>query len=142
MKKKINKHFENHCIPLDPLGALVSCTFQLLCLFGWRVSSLSCHSFSRSVKPFQEHCCKCCLVTLTTTFINCFEIDFREEIARQQNIMRERKLQAEGKTDQARSDLARLAIIRKQREEAARKREEEKKGTILLSLNSESLVFV
>lgn len=66
-------------------------------------------------------------------------MDFREEIARQQNIMRERKLQAEGKTDQARSDLARLAIIRKQREEASRKREEEKKGTILLSLNSESL---
>lgn len=54
--------------------------------------------------------------------------------------MRERKLQAEGKTDQARSDLARLAIIRKQREEAARKRDEEKKGTILLSLNSESLL--
>ncbi|KAM7448467.1 heat- and acid-stable phosphoprotein [Porites harrisoni] len=52
----------------------------------------------------------------------------REEIARQQNIMRERKLQAEGKTDQARSDLARLAIIRKQREDAARKREEEKKA--------------
>lgn len=56
--------------------------------------------------------------------------------------MRERKLQAEGKTDQARSDLARLAIIRKQREEAARKREEEKKGTMLLSLNSESLLKI
>lgn len=56
--------------------------------------------------------------------------------------MRERKLQAEGKTDQARSDLARLAIIRKQREEAARKREEEKKGKILLSLNSESLLKI
>lgn len=56
--------------------------------------------------------------------------------------MRERKLQAEGKTDQARSDLARLAIIRKQREDAARKREEEKKGIILLSLNSESLLKI
>lgn len=56
--------------------------------------------------------------------------------------MRERKLQAEGKTDQARSDLARLAIIRKQREDAARKREEEKKGKILLSLNSESLLKI
>jgi len=55
-------------------------------------------------------------------------ISFREEIARQRNIMRQRKLQEEGKTDQARSDLARLALIRKQREEAARKREEQKKG--------------
>jgi hypothetical protein len=35
----------------------------------------------------------------------------------------------EGKTEEARSDLARLAIIRKQREEAAKKREEERKGT-------------
>ena len=31
-----------------------------------------------------------------------------------------------GKTDEARADLARLAIIRKQREEAAKKREAEK----------------
>ena len=38
------------------------------------------------------------------------------------------KLHAEGKTEEARADLARLAIIRKQREEAAKKREEEKKG--------------
>ena len=33
-----------------------------------------------------------------------------------------------GKTDEARADLARLAIIRKQREEAAAKREAEKKA--------------
>ncbi|XP_068674071.1 28 kDa heat- and acid-stable phosphoprotein-like isoform X1 [Montipora capricornis] len=52
----------------------------------------------------------------------------REEIARQRNILRQRKLQEEGKTDQARSDLARLSLIRKQREEAARKREEQKKA--------------
>ena len=52
----------------------------------------------------------------------------REEIARQRDVMRQRKLQEEGKTDQARSDLARLALIRKQREEAAKKREEQKKG--------------
>lgn len=52
----------------------------------------------------------------------------REEIARQRNIIRQRKLQEEGKTDQAKSDLARLAIIRKQREEAARKKEEQKKA--------------
>ena len=35
-----------------------------------------------------------------------------------------------GKTDEARADLARLAIIRKQREEAAKKRDAEK-GQIL-----------
>lgn len=35
------------------------------------------------------------------------------------------KLQMEGKTAQAKSDLARLAIIRKQREDAARKRAQE-----------------
>lgn len=52
----------------------------------------------------------------------------REEIARQRDVMRQRKLQEEGKTDQARSDLARLALIRKQREEAAKKREEQKKA--------------
>ena len=39
------------------------------------------------------------------------------------------KLHAEGKTEEARADLARLAIIRQQRDEAARKREQEKKGT-------------
>ena len=37
-------------------------------------------------------------------------------------------MHAEGKTEQAQKDLARLAIIRKQREESARKREEMKKG--------------
>lgn len=39
------------------------------------------------------------------------------------------KLHLEGKTEQARADLARLAIIKKQREEAAKKREELRKGT-------------
>ena len=33
-----------------------------------------------------------------------------------------------GKTDEARADLARLALIKKQREDAAKKREEERKG--------------
>ena len=33
-----------------------------------------------------------------------------------------------GQTDEARRDLARLALVRKQREEAAQKRELEKKG--------------
>jgi len=55
---------------------------------------------------------------------------FREEIARQRNAARQRKLQEEGKTDQARADLARLAVIRKQREDAAKKREEQKKGML------------
>ncbi len=35
-----------------------------------------------------------------------------------------------GKTEEARADLARLALIRKQREDAARKRDEEAKGEI------------
>ena len=38
------------------------------------------------------------------------------------------KAQMEGKTEQARADLARLAIIKKQREEAARKKAEEAAG--------------
>ena len=35
---------------------------------------------------------------------------FREEIERQRTAVRMRKLQEEGKTDQARADLARLAV--------------------------------
>jgi len=46
----------------------------------------------------------------------------REEIEKQRAKARYQKLHAEGKTDEARADLARLAIIRKQREEAAAKR--------------------
>ena len=38
------------------------------------------------------------------------------------------KMHAQGKTAEAQADLARLAIIRKQREDAAKKRDEEKKG--------------
>lgn len=41
------------------------------------------------------------------------------------------KLHLEGKTEQARADLARLAIIKKQREEAAKKRDELRKGEIV-----------
>ncbi|XP_054623969.1 pdgfa associated protein 1a [Dunckerocampus dactyliophorus] len=51
----------------------------------------------------------------------------REEIEKQKSKERFRKLQLEGKTDQARADLARLAIIKKQREDAAKKREELRK---------------
>lgn len=52
----------------------------------------------------------------------------REELERQRAAQHYQKLHAEGKTEEARSDLARLAIIKQQREEAARKREQEKKG--------------
>ena len=38
------------------------------------------------------------------------------------------RLHAAGKTDEARADLARLAIIKQQREEAAKKRDAEKKA--------------
>lgn len=53
---------------------------------------------------------------------------FREEIEKQKAKERYMKMHLAGKTDQAKADLARLAIIRKQREEAARKKEEERKG--------------
>lgn len=36
-----------------------------------------------------------------------------------------------GKTEEAQADMARLAMIRKNREEAAKKRDEERKGTTL-----------
>ena len=52
----------------------------------------------------------------------------REELAKQQATARYRKLHAEGKTEEAQADLARLALIRKQREEAAKRREEDAKG--------------
>jgi len=50
----------------------------------------------------------------------------REAIEKEQARQRYEKLHAEGKTDEARADLARLAIIRKQREEAAKKKQQEK----------------
>ena len=51
----------------------------------------------------------------------------REEVEKQEAKQRYEKLHREGKTEQARNDLARLAIVKKQREDAARKREEAKK---------------
>jgi len=51
----------------------------------------------------------------------------REELERQRKKLHYQKLQAEGKTEEARADLARLAIIKQQRAEAAKKREDEKK---------------
>jgi hypothetical protein len=41
-------------------------------------------------------------------------------------------MHAEGKTEEARADLARLAIIKQQRAEAAKRREEEKQCTVYL----------
>ena len=49
----------------------------------------------------------------------------REEVEKQKAKEHYQKLHAQGKTDEARADLARLAIIRQQREEAAKKRAEE-----------------
>ncbi|KAF3846732.1 hypothetical protein F7725_003810 [Dissostichus mawsoni] len=52
----------------------------------------------------------------------------REEIEKQQAKERYMKMHLAGKTDQAKADLARLAIIKKQREDVAKKKEAEKKG--------------
>eukprot|EP00088_Acartia_fossae_P060210 TRINITY_DN72041_c0_g1_i1.p1 TRINITY_DN72041_c0_g1~~TRINITY_DN72041_c0_g1_i1.p1 ORF type:complete len:198 (+),score=66.71 TRINITY_DN72041_c0_g1_i1:46-639(+) len=52
----------------------------------------------------------------------------REELEKQKARAHYQKLHAQGKTEEARADLARLAIIRKQREEAAAKRAAEAKA--------------
>ncbi|XP_017762881.1 PREDICTED: 28 kDa heat- and acid-stable phosphoprotein-like [Eufriesea mexicana] len=51
----------------------------------------------------------------------------REQLEKQRAYANYQKLHAAGKTDEARADLARLAIVKQQREEAAKKREAEKK---------------
>ena len=55
-------------------------------------------------------------------------LSFREEIQRQRDATNYRKMHEAGRTDEAMRDMARLAIIRQQREELAKKREAEKKG--------------
>ncbi|KAJ6817926.1 28 kDa heat- and acid-stable phosphoprotein [Iris pallida] len=50
----------------------------------------------------------------------------REEIEKQKAHEHYMRLQEQGKTEQARKDLERLALIRQQRADAAKKREEEK----------------
>jgi hypothetical protein len=50
----------------------------------------------------------------------------REEIEKQKAHERYMRMQEQGKTDQARKDLERLALIRQQRADAAKKRDEEK----------------
>lgn len=52
----------------------------------------------------------------------------REEIERQRAAAAYQKAHAEGRTEQARADLARLAVIKQQREEAAKRREAERKA--------------
>jgi hypothetical protein len=49
------------------------------------------------------------------------------------------QLHVQGKTDQAKADLARLAKIRKEREEAQAKRKAETEGRFLISLGLMSL---
>jgi len=61
----------------------------------------------------------------------------REELQKQQAAAHYRKMHLEGKTDEARADLARLAIIRKQREDAAKKKEEERKAQEAAKLEAE-----
>lgn len=55
-------------------------------------------------------------------------LSIREEIEKQKSKDLLRKLQSEGKTEKGKADLARLAIIKKQREEAAKKKEALRKG--------------
>ncbi|CAL9121220.1 heat- and acid-stable phosphoprotein [Musa troglodytarum] len=50
----------------------------------------------------------------------------REEIEKQRAHERYMRLQEQGKTEQSRKDLERLALVRHQRAEAAKKRQEEK----------------
>lgn len=60
-----------------------------------------------------------------------FHLDLnREEIERQKATQAYRRLHEAGKTDEARRDMARLAIIRQEREQAAKRRESEKKCKI------------
>lgn len=51
----------------------------------------------------------------------------REELEKQRAAANYQRLHAKGKTEEARADLARLAIIKAQREEAAKKRAEDAK---------------
>lgn len=62
----------------------------------------------------------------------------REAIEKEQARQRYEKLHAEGKTDEARADLARLAIVKKQREDAARKKEQDKKDKEAKLLEAEN----
>ncbi len=74
-------------------------------------------------------CVSACLLTVA----------YREEIEKQRAAESYRKLHEAGKTDEARRDLARLAIIRQQREETAKRREADRKGDLSLYSNEHLL---
>ncbi|EDV58355.2 28 kDa heat- and acid-stable phosphoprotein [Drosophila erecta] len=57
----------------------------------------------------------------------------RDQPKEQSGRQRYEKLQSAGKTTEARADLARLALIRKQREETAARREAEKKAAVAVT---------
>lgn len=76
------------------------------------------------VSPFIDKVCEC---YLEDDHLASFRRE-REEVERQRAAAAYQKAHAEGKTDQARADLARLAIIRQQREDAAKRREADKKA--------------
>jgi ribosomal protein L29 len=65
-----------------------------------------------------------------TVSVPTYLLSFREELDRQRAQANYQRLHAEGKTEEARADLARLAIIKQQRAEAAKRREEEKQCTV------------
>lgn len=69
------------------------------------------------------------------SFLLVHTIQHREEIEKQKAKANYMKLHLAGKTDQAKADLARLAIIRREREEAAKKKESEKKGNSVFKIN-------
>nr|XP_009405664.1 PREDICTED: 28 kDa heat- and acid-stable phosphoprotein isoform X2 [Musa acuminata subsp. malaccensis] len=62
----------------------------------------------------------------------------REEIEKQRAHERYMRLQEQGKTEQSRKDLERLALIRRQRAEAAKKRQEEKAAKELKRAETET----
>lgn len=82
----------------------------------------------RLVSDNEENVYQTVLTILNSLTLVC--VCSREEIEKQKSKERYMKLHLEGKTEQARADLARLAIIKKQREDAARKRDELRKGEL------------
>ena len=55
---------------------------------------------------------------------------YREELEKQRAAKAYQKLHQAGKTEEARKDLARLALIRQQREEAAKKKAKGKEDVL------------
>lgn len=70
----------------------------------------------------------------------CTTVFFREAIEKEKKKQDYQRLHAMGKTDEARSDLARLQLIRKQRDDAAKKREADRLGKIIFHFDSHSIV--